>query len=121
MQPGWVWLQLIPLFGQIWQFVVVIRIAGSVRNQWQAADEDSILGISAEAADNSGNKKPTMGIGIAFCTLNVLMVFFNLFTKDGAPTLSGSLALASMICWIVYWVQLASWKRRLKNKATLAI
>jgi hypothetical protein len=125
MQPGWVWLQLIPFFGQIWQFVVVTRIAASIQNQWQVGDEDSILGIHAEAvAGNSGNK-PTLGIGIAYCTLNALMIFCNLFFRAGPNTgvslIVGSMAIASTICWIVYWVSLAGWKRRLKNRFRFTI
>ena len=30
MSPGSVWLQFIPLFGMVWQFIVVARIARSV-------------------------------------------------------------------------------------------
>ena len=33
MQPGLVWLQLIPVVGQIWQFIVVLRIAKSIRKE----------------------------------------------------------------------------------------
>jgi len=31
MRPGEVWLQLIPLFGIVWQFIVVTRISDSIR------------------------------------------------------------------------------------------
>jgi hypothetical protein len=120
MPPGLVWLQLIPIVGQAWQFFVVARIAGSIQKQWQAEDKDSILGINADAVAEGRTGKPTLGIGIAYCSLNILMIFFNLFTRGGAPTLSGALGLAGMICWIIYWVQLAGWKRRLKQRVVLA-
>lgn len=124
MRPGQVWLQLIPLFGQIWQFVVVTRIAGSIQKQWQAGDEDSILGISAEAAADTGKRKPTMGIGMAYCQLSVGSILCNYIFKAREDyrlgAIVGLIGLASMICWIVYWVQLAGWKRRLKSKVALA-
>jgi hypothetical protein len=33
MQPGEVWLQLIPLFGLVWKFIVVTRISQSIRSE----------------------------------------------------------------------------------------
>jgi hypothetical protein len=125
MQPGWVWLQLIPLFGQVWQFVVVMRIAGSIRNQWRAAEDDSILGISAETDANGITNKPTLGIGIAYCTINALMIFCNLLFRaapnTGVSMIVGSMAIVSTICWVVYWVSLAGWKRRLIDKFRFTI
>ena len=59
-------------------------------------------------------------IGIAYCSLSILVIVFNLFTRSGMPTLSGLLGLAAMTCWIVYWVQLAGWKRRLKQRIVMA-
>jgi hypothetical protein len=121
LAPGLVWLQLIPIVGQIWQFFVVPRIAASIQRQWQTEDKDSILGINADAVADGSTGKPTLVMGIAYCSLSILTIVFNLFTRDGMPTLSGLLGLATMTCWIVYWVQLAGWKRRLKQRAGLAI
>ena len=125
MQPGWVWLQLIPLVGQIWQFVVVARIASSIRNQRQATDDDSILGIDAEAVASGLGRKPTLGIGIAYCVLSVLMMICNSVSTFGhvesLVIWVGFFAYATIGCWIVYWVSLIVWNRRLKNKARLAI
>ena len=45
MQPGEVWFQLIPLFGWIWQFTVVSRIADSICNEYKSQQEISFLGI----------------------------------------------------------------------------
>lgn len=124
MAPGLVWLQLIPLAGQVWQFFVVTRIAGSIQKQRQAVDEDSILGISAEAAVGSGKRKPTLGIGMAYCQLSLASILFNSISKalEDYRLAIGVVVvgLAGMICWIVYWVQLAGWKRRLKQRAGLA-
>ena len=33
MAPGQVWLQLIPLFGMVWQFIVVTRISESIKRE----------------------------------------------------------------------------------------
>lgn len=125
LQPGWVWLQLIPAVGQIWQFVVVTRISSSIRKQWQAADEDSILGIDADTVATARNSKPTLAIGITYCTLNAACIFFNLFLTAGPNSkeamIVGSTGLISVVCWVIYWVALAGWKRRLKNRVRFTI
>lgn len=125
LQPGWIWLQLIPLVGQLWQFVVVARIAGSIGNQWQYEDEDSILGINAEAVAVTTTNRPTLGIGIAYCSLNALMIACNLILRAAPNSVIsiavGLLAVASVICWIIYWVNLAGWRRRLKNRVRFTI
>ena len=59
MRPGQVWLQLIPLFGQVWQFVVVTRIAGSIQKEIISWEGDSILGAEALVIEK-GNKRPTL-------------------------------------------------------------
>jgi len=121
--PGQVWLQLIPIFGQIWQFVVVTRIAGSIRNEIASWDNDSILGTEALAIAQ-GNNRPTLGIGITYCTLNVITIVMNTLDATDAQGTRGIIAiisLGSIACWIAYWVNLAGYKKRLrqKNLATL--
>ena len=125
MQPGWVWLQLIPLVGQVWQFVVVARIARSISNQWQTEDEDSILGINAEAVAVTNSSRPTLVNGITYCTLNALVIVCNLTLRAAPNTMLsmivGVIALVAMASWIIYWVQLAGWRRRLKDTVRFTI
>jgi len=35
MKPGKVWLLLIPVFGLVWQFIIVVNIAKSLRNEFE--------------------------------------------------------------------------------------
>jgi hypothetical protein len=46
IQPGEVWLQLIPLFSLVWKFIVVSRIADSIRNEINDRNTNSFLGIA---------------------------------------------------------------------------
>jgi len=113
MMPGLVWLQLIPLFGQIWQFFVVVWISRSLRKEFASPDEDSILGLSGVAAAELG-KNPTLVMGIIYCTcsaLGISMQFFRQYLE--AAGIGALLDLGGMICWIIYWVQLAGYKRKL--------
>ncbi len=73
MNPGMVWLQFIPVFGQVWQFIVVSRIAGSAVRERITFQDDSILGLTNAATATIG-KRPTLVMGITFCTLSSLEV-----------------------------------------------
>lgn len=105
MEPGMVWLQLIPLFSLVWQFIVVSRIAESIKREFNSwGSEDSILGYSNAEAVNIGNELPTYSIGIAYCVL---------FCCSIVPLLGGLASIAGLICWIIYWIKLAEFKRQL--------
>ncbi|HXB93910.1 MAG TPA: hypothetical protein VNU70_02090 [Puia sp.] len=120
LQPGLVWLQLIPLFGQVWQFIVVTRIADSIRKEIASWDNDSILGAEALAIED-GNKRPGYGIGIAYCTLNVISILLNYLLSRSSPVITGVIGLGATVCWVSYWVTLSGYKKKLrqKNLATL--
>src|ERR1700730_6662779 len=47
MSPGLVWLQLIPLLGQIWQFFVVVNIAGSIKKETISWYIEPLFGVDA--------------------------------------------------------------------------
>ena len=125
MSPGLVWLQLIPVFGQVWQFIVVSRIANSIRKEFESRDEDSILGMSANAVEHLG-QRPTLIIGITYCLLNfafLLQSILKAFYRDPASEvgilalITVVLSLSSITCWIIYWVRLAAAKRKILRPA----
>jgi hypothetical protein len=133
--PGLVWLQLIPIFNYVWIFIVVRRIADSLAREYAGWESDSIFGIADEEALKNIGKRPTYGIGLTYCILCACMpisvIFFNLIgSRDMTPENSVlffpmgltafALILAVLVCWIIYWVQLAGWKRKLKQRAALA-
>lgn len=61
MSPGEVWLQLIPVFNLIWQFVVVTRIANSIQKEL----EEPAFSFETNNQTISTGEKPTYGIGLA--------------------------------------------------------
>jgi hypothetical protein len=120
MNPGLVWLQIIPLFGQIWQFFVVSRIAKSIRKEIAFRQDDSILGFSDITAAEEQGKLPTFAIGITYCSLYTagIIINGNGLEKPLLLTMIGGLGtLGGMICWIVYWVQLGQYLRKLRRFA----
>ncbi|MCW3083786.1 MAG: hypothetical protein JWP12_1152 [Bacteroidetes bacterium] len=94
MPPGQVWMVFIPLFGIVWQFIMVNRIADSLKAEFQKrniqADED----------------RPGAGIGIAYCVLGCCCVI---------PLLNFLAIIGYFVCWIIYWVKIAGYKRKLEQ------
>jgi hypothetical protein len=123
MNPGFVWLQLIPIFGQVWQFIVVTRIADSIKKEIGAGQDDSVLGFSDISSVEEHNERPTYMIGIAYCSFSTAALFFNILFRSKAssiPLIAMVISfsfLIGMICWIVYWVRLAKYTRKLKRAA----
>jgi hypothetical protein len=104
--------------------------------QYAVFQSDSILGIADEDAIKAIGKRPTYGIGLAYCLLLFSMplaiIFFNLFNDSTTAAASSqetsviyavlgfsmmALMLACMVCWIVYRVQLAACKKKLRQFA----
>lgn len=118
MRPGLVWLQLIPLFSNIWQFFVVVKIAGSIQRQLAARHADSIFGADALVAEGTAGRRPTQVLGLAYCIMEVLILLNNLFASPGSGgnvEFAGVLGLGMFVCWIIYWVHLAKYKNKLKQ------
>jgi len=115
MSPGAVWLQLIPFFGVVWQFIVVIRIAHSISKEMTSKIGESILDNS-QVQIKETDESPTYTIGIAYCILTTLGFIIN-YTTMYSPSnlrLFGSIFfLTGMVCWIIYWVRLVKAKNKL--------
>lgn len=94
MTTGQVWLELIPLFGIVWQFFNVNRVMRSVENEFKARDM-SYYEISG-----------TTNLGKASCILSCCGII---------PIIGGLIRLASIICWIIFWVKTSNLKKQLEN------
>jgi hypothetical protein len=105
MSPGEVWLQLIPLFNFVWQFIVVSRISESISREL-SSNTFSFEETQPTQLYHKGNR-PTYQIGMAMCILNLCAVI---------PVLATPASFACLICFIIYWVQLASFKNQIISK-----
>lgn len=105
ISPGEVFLQLIPLFGMVWQFIVVTRISDSIRRE---LSEDQTFSFEQPTASTLPTGfRPAYGIGIAYCVF---------FCCSIIPMLGVLAGFAGIICWIIYWVKLAEYKSLLQQK-----
>lgn len=87
-----VWLLLIPLFGTVWHFIIVSNLADSIRTEANSKDIKIV------------EPRPAYNIGLAMCILNCF------FFIPGLNILTG---IAGLICWILYWVKIVSYKNTL--------
>lgn len=92
MQPGMVWLLLIPLFNLVWSFFVVLALADSLGNEFALKNIPTI------------DPKPgkTVGTAMAVCGACSIVPIVNLLTMP-----------AHFVLWIIYWVKIADFSRRL--------
>jgi hypothetical protein len=138
LMPGLVWLQLIPFLGQLWQFIVIVKIAASLKKELVSRHDDPLFGRDVSKIE-LGNKRPTLVIGLVYsiamwsCYLLAVYEAGREVRYPGSATLAGTaaetdaglvavgfLALATIACWIAYWIVLAVWARRLKRGPRLA-
>jgi hypothetical protein len=92
MEPGRVWLTVIPLFGLVWHFIVVMNVAKSLGNEFAR------LGIPCP------EPAPGQPIGLASCVCNCCIFI---------PLLGGIAGIAGLVLWAVYWVKIAKYSRAL--------
>ncbi len=92
MPPGQVWLVLIPLFGIVWRFIVVNKMADSLQAEFTKRN------IRVKEA------RPGSDIGIAYCVLSVCGI---------VPFLGPFCAIAALVCWIIYWIRIHEYQQKL--------
>lgn len=92
IEPSQVWLLFIPLFNFGWQFVIVNKVAESLRNELLQKN----ISLSEE--------NPAQAIGIAMCICNCCTVI---------PVLNFISSIGGMVCWIIYWVNISKYKSSL--------
>jgi hypothetical protein len=92
MEPGMVWLNLIPCFNIVWQFITVIRVSESLDREFYERRLD-------RRGDDYGKN-----IGMASCILRLL---------GGIPYIGALFGLAGLVCGIIYWVKIAGYSRQL--------
>jgi len=88
MEPGNVWLMLIPLFNFVWSFMLVNAIANSCKTQMEQ------YGIYNE-------QKSTYNVGIAWAVCLILNILLGLFS------------ILSLIFFIVYWIKVNETRKQL--------
>lgn len=91
MDPALVWLSFIPCFSLVWNFFIVINVGKS-------------LGVEFKKRGIVAEDQPGQAIGLAMCIASVLCVI---------PYVNCLLGPAALVCWIIYWVKIAEYSKKL--------
>ena len=100
MPPGQVWLALIPIFGTMWQFIIVQKMADSLQKEF------AMRGVQTK------EPRPGYSIGMAYCILSVCTIipFFGILASIGM-----------FVTWIIYWVNIADYKNQLISNPLIKV
>lgn len=109
ISPEQVWLLLIPLFHFYWIFIVIARIAQSIRNEYTSRG----LGVEAAPTYNAGLIFATLFVTNGFITLIFDISRFSIFNRHNS--IVSLLSTAGTIAWILYWLKINSYKTHLKK------
>ena|SRR5688500_9768644 len=104
MSPSQVWILFIPLFGMFWHFIMVAKIADSIKA------ESMIREIELKES------RPGYLVGLAMCILNCIGLFSELLGLVALLSI-----VAFLICWIIYWVKIASYKKQIVNASLITL
>ena len=88
IEPGGVWVMLVPILNSIFIFFIVDVIATSFKQEYEK------YGVYT-------NGKPTFYLGMAMAILSIAGYFF------------GVLEIAACACWIAYWIKVNQHKNEL--------
>ena len=100
IQPGSVWLLLVPLVNLVWQFFVVLGLAKSLGNEFRARNIPSV------------EPEPGKTIGIGMCVCGACAII---------PILGILAGLAQLVLWIIYWVKIAEYSRLLDQPLAMGV
>ena len=98
MKPSQVWLTLIPFFGIVWQFIIVNKMANSLKLEFTKRN------IKIE------EDRPGISIGMTYCILSCCSI---------VPYLGVLTSIGALVCWIIYWVKINGYKIKLQETRIL--
>jgi hypothetical protein len=93
MEPGMVWLNLIPCLQMVWTFLIVLRTAESLDDEFY----DRRL-------RSGGDYGKGVGLGWAICAV-----------LSAIPYIGAIFSIPALICFILYWVKIHGYRKQLEG------
>ena len=97
MQPGMLWLLLIPLFNIVWIFFVVLNMAKSLGAEFLKR------GIVSEPEPGK-----TLGLAYAITAAGSIVISW-------IPCVGSLAGVAIIVLWIMYWVKIVGYSKQLES------
>ncbi|MGL4598986.1 MAG: hypothetical protein ACRCYO_15820 [Bacteroidia bacterium] len=94
MSPGSVWLIFIPLFGIIWNFIMIGHLGDSLANEYRRRNRP----VDSE--------RPGYSTGLWMAIMNIMGII---------PLFGAIFGLVGLVLFIIYWVKMAGYKNDLKS------
>ena len=94
MEPGLVWLNLIPIFSLFWLFWTVIKIRDSLQKEYESRSLDT-----KEVTDTYN-----MGLGLAISSVSGIIPVIGLIT-----------GIAALVFLIIYWIKTSGCRKTLSS------
>ncbi len=98
MHPGHVWLTIIPFFGYYYQFVLISKLADSIKA------ELSSRGVHSPS-------KPGYSVGLVMAITTCVTAL----PTDQIPYLGELSLIAALVTWIIYWATMARFKKQIET------
>jgi hypothetical protein len=99
LAPGLVWLLLIPIVGYIWHFILVVSISISLKRESRSRRIDM-------------PENPGLAVGLPMCiVMSSHVVIVYIIRNSGM--MNFLLISASLVLWIIYWVVISRYSRKL--------
>jgi hypothetical protein len=112
MEPGMVWLMLVPLFNEVWQFFVAIRLPDSLKAEFQERNRDD----GSNYGKTIALTRACIAIANIFLSIgaNILTLALNEPEMSLAMSIPANiLGLVNLVLFIVFWVKIANYSRML--------
>lgn len=99
MEPGLVWLSLIPVFNLVWNFFIVIQMKESLSKEFNSRQlpDDGDYGF---------------GMGLTFAILACV---------NNIPYLNVLTSIPTLIFWVIYWIKISGYSKQLDGAPAAAV
>lgn len=106
MEPGLVWLALVPCFNLIWQFFIAIRVPDSLRNEFRERGRDD----GSDYGKSLALTQAVLGL-INIVVGNVLGKIPEIALV--ANLVAGVIGIVGLVIFIMFWVKIAGYSSQL--------
>jgi hypothetical protein len=106
MEPGMVWLMLIPCVNIVWQFMIAVNVPGSLRNEFRDRGRDD----GSDYGKSLALTQAILGI-VSGVVSNVLDTVPDL--KRMGLVISAVGSLVGFVLFILFWVKIANYSSQL--------